>query len=688
MTPSRRLLPVLLTLTLVIAAAAPLHARDWFVDNSAAPNGDGSAAAPLQSLRAVQEASGPGDAILLRPGSGPYRENLTLKESQILTGSSGRPVIAPAEGDGIVLAPRTSVTGVTVRVAAGAAIRGQKVGENVLRDLSIETAGDADGIVLVATAGAVTLDTGSVKGSGAGTALKFEGGAGAITVHRFPVTIRNGAALAVRNREGTVVLAEGSSIEVASAKRSPSVQVLGSPVAVDLTSLSVDGAGVEHAVVLQKMTGHFAASGGTIRNIAQRGIVVTQAENVTLRNMTLEQASTVDGTRCGRPVAADDHLRCNGALYLHDTDDVTLDNVAIRGAAQNGIHGDVVRNFTMTRGELTGAGDELDEAGVLLRNATGNVRFIDTRIIESAARQIEIVNDTGEADIEVTRATVGSAKEATGQQGILISGGGDARVRVSVSESTVSNNPTSAVHVVAQGKAVVDATIRGSRFQRNGSALVLMSTDDAKLTYRVESNTVAVSSTTAITITTTSKVGSSGAVTGNTVGVAGQPKSGATCNGGCAAIMITGAGRGNSSALVARNTIQQSDSGVRVRSGDTGTLDVRIAGNTIRERSAGTRSAIHVQAGMRPKDSARVCAEVGGAGELANHVSWGGAPNAVEFLHKFPQAKLFIAGYAGAAGAPQNAARFVAGRNRGAAVTADVTEPLSLADTCDVAQEK
>ncbi|HEX2061902.1 MAG TPA: right-handed parallel beta-helix repeat-containing protein [Thermoanaerobaculia bacterium] len=591
-----------------IVAALPLLARDWFVDNAAAPGGDGSASAPLQSLRAVEEASGPGDAILLRPGSGPYRESITLKEAQTLSGSGGRPVIAPEGADAIVLAPRTTVTGLTIRTAKRAAVRGTAIGENILRDLTIEGSGDASGIVLAGITGAVTVE-----------GLNADGGA--------------------------------------------------------------------HAIVLEKARGRVDLTASTIRNVSQRGIVVRQAENVTLRNVTLEQASTTNGTGCGRPTAADAHLRCNAALYLHDATNVVLEAVRIRGAAQNGIHGDVVRNFSMVDSELVTAGDELDEAGVLLRNATGNVRFTGTRIEESAARQIEITNDTGEAIVEVRRATIGNAKTATGQQGMLVSAGGDARLRLTIEESTFAGNVSSAIHVIAAGSSVVNANVANSRFQRNGSALVFAPSDAAKLDYRIDNNTIAGNSTTAVTITSTSAQGSTGTVVRNTVGVAGETGSGASCGGACSAIMITGAGRGSSSALVAANTLQQIDSGIRVRSGDTGTLDVRITGNTIRERAAGDRPAIVVQAGMRPKDSARICADVGGAGALANTVAWPGPGAAMQFVHKFPLTKLFIAGYAGSTTAYANAAKFVATRNRGAAVATDITVELSLADQCNVPQE-
>jgi hypothetical protein len=609
MTLPRSSFRALLLLAIAVAAALPLQARDWFVDNSALAGGDGSASAPLQSLRAVEQAADPGDAILLRPGRGPYTEGITLKEAQTLTGSGGRPIIAPAGEDGVVLAPRTSVTGITIRASARAAIRGQAIGENTLRDITIENGGKASGIVLAEVTGAFTIE-----------GLRIDGG--------------------------------------------------------------------EHAVVLDKVRGPFTLANATIRRIEQRGIVVTQSENVTLRKVTFEQASTANGTGCGRPSAGTAHLQCNGALYLRDAGGIVLEGVRIAGAAQNGIHGDVVRGFSLLDSEIVTSGDEIDEAGVLLRNVSGTVRITGTRIEESAARQIEIINDTGEANIEVRRATIGKPKEQTGQQGMLVTAGGKAQLRLVVDESTFAGNNSSAVHVIVAGSAAVDANIRGSRFQRNGSAMLLVTGDASKLTYRIENNTITGNSTAAVTVTSTATQGSSGTIVRNTIGTAGQLASGATCGGACAGIMITGAGRGKSSVLVVANTIQYVDSGIRVRSGDSGSLDVRITGNIIRDRAAGDRPAIHVQSGMRPKDPARICADIGGAGALANDVSWPGPQPAMQFVHKFPLAQMLIAGYAGSPTAAANAAKFVATRNRGASVAADVTVALSLADQCNVPQEK
>lgn len=744
MIPILRPFRIYLVLVLLVVPAVSLSARDWFVDNSAAAGGDGSAAAPLQSLKAAQAASGPGDAILLRPGSSPYAEGIQLQEGQILTGSSGRPVIAPPDADGIVLAPRTTVTGVTVRAAAHAGIRGRAIGESILRDVLLETAGEADGVVLIETTGPVTIEAGGLSGSGNGTALLFDGGSAAISVSGFSVTQKLGAALAIRNRDGAVTLGHGTLLTVTAGTRDAivmatnrgaisiaeplhivtsgasaltvrdsasvtlagtgsvlsvrgarGVHVSGSGVYADFLSISVDGgAGVDDGIVLEKMRGHFrvsgseaaGGSGGTIRNIRQRAIVLAEAENVTLRNMNLEQASSANGTNCGRPTAAEAHLRCNGAVYLKDVENVELDGLRLRGAAQNGIHGDTIRNFALTNSELAGAGDELDEAGVLLRNVSGKVRFDGTKIRESAARQIEITNDTGDAAIDVRRATIGHGRESTGQQGILITAGGDSTVRLTVAESTMANNVTTGLHVIAAGTATVDASITGTRFRDNGSAMILMTTDSAKLTLRIEDNTISGNATSAVTVTGLSREGWSGTIAGNVIGIAGKAGSGASCAGGCSGIMLTGGGRGTSSAAVTGNTLQQVDSAIRVRSGDSGTLNVSITGNTIRERAAGSSPAISVQAGMRPKDVARICAEVGGVGDLANVVSgWSrGEGSDIQFLHRFAGSAMSIAGYAGSPAAFANAAKFVAGRNRGASVAADITGTLTLADDCAV----
>jgi hypothetical protein len=570
-----------LLLLWTIAAAAPLSARDWIVDNSAAPGGDGSAGAPLQSLAAAQEASAPGDAIVLRPGRGPYTEGIVLKEAQSLTAAEGRPVIANPGGAGIVLAPVTTVSGVSIRATSHPAIRGRELGEVTLRDVEID---------------------------GGETGVLLEGAAGTVTI-----------------------------------------------------------------------------TGGSIRNVQRRGISASGMAGLVVRNVVFEKTPAANGSGCGDVSSSADHVKCTAAVHLQDAADVVLDAIRVTGSEQGAIVGDTVRGFTLSGSELTGSGDEAGESAIQLRNVTGDVRIVNSRIHESAARQLTIRNDTGEARIEIRESSLGGSRPPHGQQGILLTAGGDAKVTLVAEKTTIAGNYSNAIHVIGGGTASLDVAVTNGTFRDNAAAVLLAPAEGASLAYRIDDNVATGNTSSAINVHTTSKALVSGSIARNTIGARGKTNSGAFCNnGGCSGIMVTALGRGIVFADIAGNTIQQAELGIRVRGGDTSDVRARITGNTLREPAGTTpRAAVNVQAGMRPTDTSSLCADVSGnVVEGSWNAAAGGA--AIHFLRRFANAPLSIAGYAGARNAPKNAATFVATRNRGAAAAADVTGDLTLADACPV----
>jgi Right handed beta helix region len=603
-----RFLPAvrLLVLATAVAAAAPLAARDWIVDNSAAPGGDGSASAPLAALAAVQEASAPGDAIVLRPGKGPYAEGLVLKEAQSVVSAEGRAVIANPSGDGIVLAPRTSVTGLTIRTVAGAAIRGEKLGEITLRDLEIAAAGKGEGIVLTGTSGAIAVENVTIDGGQAG-------------------------------------------------------------------------------VVLDDTSGAVTVTGGTIRNVQHRGISAVKAGALTVKDVRFEKTPAANGTGCGDASPAGEHLKCNAAVHLQDSAYVVLDGLHVQGSAQSAVIADSIRGFTLSNSELNGSGDEGDESGVQLHAVTGEVRITGTRIHDSAARQLAIRSDAGEAKIEIRDCRIGGSKPPHGQQGMLVTAGGDARLALVVDKTAVTGNKSNAIHVIASGTAALDVTVTNGTFRDNAAAVLLVPADASTLAYRIEDNVASGHTSTAINVHVTSKKPASGTIARNTIGEKGKARSGAFCqNGGCGGILVTALQRAVVFAGVNGNTIQQAELGIRVRGGDDSDLRVRINGNTIREPAGeNPRPAIEVVGGVRPKETSAVCADIAN-NTVSGAWNAGGGGAAIQYLRKSPHATLAIAGYAGAVGTPKNAATFVATRNRGAAVNADVTGDLRLADGCPV----
>ena len=97
--------PFLITMaTLVTVAVADTAAGDgntythhrWYVSATARAGGDGSVAAPFNTLAQVQQASGPGDTIIVVPSPisvPPLDGGIVLKAGQRLIGG-GPPVVS------------------------------------------------------------------------------------------------------------------------------------------------------------------------------------------------------------------------------------------------------------------------------------------------------------------------------------------------------------------------------------------------------------------------------------------------------------------------------------------------------------------------------------------------------------------------------------------------------------------
>jgi hypothetical protein len=136
--------PYLITMTLsvTIGAAHPARAADnnaygqnkWYVSATAGVGGNGSAAAPFNTLAQVQQASGPGDTIIVLPSplsTPPLDGGIALKAGQRLVGggppivkfgapliSGGPPVIGPSS-----LSSLPRITNTTGAANSGDAVR-------------------------------------------------------------------------------------------------------------------------------------------------------------------------------------------------------------------------------------------------------------------------------------------------------------------------------------------------------------------------------------------------------------------------------------------------------------------------------------------------------------------------------------------------------------------------------------
>lgn len=701
-----------LSLILILATAFGAFAKSqlWFVDN-ATPSGDGSFAAPFATITAATTAAAAGDVIYVMRGNAPYRERVVLGERQLLIGHGAdvsaelkeRGVVASAslpeipvtpilegdDGDTLTLASGSAVIGIRMRSTSGRALVATNVaGDIAARDTVIET---VSGIGVAIEGGDADLDfarTSISAESGAALLVRNRTG-GKLQFHdRSPITVTAGVrdAFVLESNQGELTFADAVRITTSGARgmvirnssrvaltspdssvttaKATAVDIADTSISILLRSASVDGTGadVKRGISLENAPGTFRIVGGSVRNVATRGISVVKSSGVTLQNLVFENnAAAVKTTTPCATLAAEKILDCGAAIYLAEAKDVSLNGTRISGTGHTAIFGDTVTNLTLENVTIENAGDEPGEHGIAIRNLYGRSVIVDSTIKDSAARQLYIANRAGEGALEIRKTRFDGGPPPAGQQGLLIELGGEARFSLAVDDSDFVEHFADGVAVAAAGQSRMESFVYNSRFASTGSAVSLMAGEEAQLDYRVTGNTVRGASGPAITLHTRSTSGAArGTIADNTIGAPGVAGSGSKC-GSCSGIAVLATRGGKLETTVRGNTIRQVD-GYGIRVGARGTADVAVAitGNVIEEPHGGdVLSAIALQAGASKSDTARLCADVSG-----NRISgaWGIA------LAGRGGASIALAGMTGDGSDSSAVSKYVQGKNNGAKV--------------------
>jgi hypothetical protein len=710
-----------------VAAASP---RIWFVNNGRA-SGDGSMAAPFNSLAAASAASAEGDVLYVFRGSVPYRESVTLRARQVLAGEgvdlttylNARGIAAPGSLPSIAVMPAIeSGDGDAVTLANGSIVVGMTLQSNGGRAL-----------VAKDTGGDVRLDRVAASTIG-GTAVAVEGGDAAIVFDASPVQAASGTAVSISGRTGgSVTFRNGSKITVVSGTKpgvwlrdnrgafsftdplqlttsgacalcvfasgqlaissgtsaitttgAPGIEISATAIDVYMKSVSVD-VGVEkvgekaaYGIALEDAPGKFRVDGGVVRNAHARGISVIRSSGVILQSVQLEKnAGDATATPACGSLLDDKELGCSAAIYLQGADGVTLKDVRIDGSGQAGIFGDRVSNLTLDGVTIVNAGNADGEHGVQIRELHGRSTIYHTTIKDSAARQLFVRNTEGEGMLEIRQSRFDGAPPPHGAQGMLVQLTGTAKFSLVVDDSDLIDNFSDAVHIVAEGKSNIDVVVSNSRFDRMASAVNVVVDREAQGKYRITGNTIANAQAAAINVSLTLLPGSisNGVIADNVIGRSGVAESGASC-GSCSGIRLSAGRGGDAEATIRGNTIQQVDgSGIRVQTTAAASLRAAVVGNTIRQpHGAGVLNAISIQSGTRPADTAKLCIDVAD-NKIAGGWDPDGGGNAIAVTNK-GSAAVSVAGFAG--GDAAALAGHLRTRNNGAASTASgVTAAVS-----------
>ena len=579
------------------------------------------------------------------------------------------------------------------------------------------------GIDLDTVGGSFVANGGMVSGA-TGVGVDINGGAGTITYagnvtnatnRAVEITARAGGTLTLsgtinetgtgvsiaNNTGGTInlsgsskVLNTGTNIPLAiTSNANATVNVTGGGLDIDATSatglnvtgggtLTVGGAGntitTTTGTALNVASTTIGASGVTFQSISSNG-----AANGIVLNST---GSTGGLTVSGNGTAGSGGTIQNGTIgvSLTSTSSVSLDRMQLNDFGDYAIRGSGVAGFTMANTVVNGTNGNdgaADEGSVRFTELTGSATISDSNISGAVENNFRVVNTAGSLNrITFSRVTFGPMNAATGNDGLVLESLGNAVINATIDDSDFTHAAGDLFNFLNNGSATNDLVFTTNTLTNahpaiaTGGGGVTISGGDlgGSLTFLVSNNTFRDSDGHAILIVKSTGAGTyAGTFSGNMVGVAATPNSGSIAGSG---LKVQNAGQGAMTIAILNNTIRQYNNfGVELLTGggataQSGALNATITGNTIGNPGTGglPMNGIHLNAGTVPGDTYLVCADVGGAGGLANSVAGSGANVGTDIrLRQRQSTTVRLPGYGGGNTDVAAVQTYLAGRNGG-----------------------
>ncbi|HYE13886.1 MAG TPA: Ig-like domain-containing protein, partial [Pyrinomonadaceae bacterium] len=404
----------------------------WFVDNAATAGGDGRLTSPFNSLASVSGASdpdGPGEIIYVLEGSGPYGGGIALEAGQRLVGqgigldaalasfgisapahsdarpaATGKPVLANAAGDVIVLAGGNLVTflDASATAAGSSAVSAAGAGSNTLSNVGLSAAGSANGVSAVNVSGSLSVASSTVSATSSGAAVSVSGGSGTIGFSSTAVSQNGGRVVDVQNRTGGSVSFDTSSTVTGTNGATDAVSLLGNsggstvtfsgPVHINTTSAGARG-------LVADSGGSFTLNMTSGANtVSSTGGAAVDIESLAVN---IAFATTFSTNSTGRG------LRADGVSGT-----ASFGNTAINSSANTGVL------LTGNSAAITFADlDIAPAAGVRALHAldnTGAVSSTSGVIIATGATAVEIDGPASRTPLNVVLTSVSADGTATG----------------------------------------------------------------------------------------------------------------------------------------------------------------------------------------------------------------------------------------------------------------------------------
>jgi hypothetical protein len=422
----------------------------WFINDDAPAGGTGTLAKPFNTLNAFQSINDGGtnhakDGHFIFIYAGTYNGGITVRNNQTvfgqgagtavstlltLTGLSApsgsdqlpsvngtRPDLTNTSGNVFTLSGVATVQGLNIGNSSGAKFLSSVSGLFTASQIDLTGTGSALNISnkqLAATFGQVS----STVSSGTVSPIKLSGATGSLTISSGTLTANNNTNIPALDISGGITLA------------------------VNLTAVNANGG--NKGMIISGTAGTFQVSGsgttlgsgGTIQNIAVRGIELLSTNGITLKNMNLLNANNKpddDGTRPSGTTTDMPNGNANAAVHAFNTNGLTMDRVIISGTvAQEGINLRGTSNFNFTNGSIGSSGTPgfTTEGCIFAVNTGGTNTITNSSFTDPGGRAVYFANfSTNMTLLTVDNSTF---QDADGASGLQVNGYGTSNMKVRV----------------------------------------------------------------------------------------------------------------------------------------------------------------------------------------------------------------------------------------------------------------
>ena len=353
---------------------------------------------------------------------------------------------------------------------------------------------------------------------------------------------------------------------------------------------------------------------------------------------------------------------------------VSLTRVRVLNGQNDGIRFAESTDLAVDSSLVTGNGDSTQsgvtaadrDRGIDVENGKGSVAVTSSLVSTSYYDNIRFDNDNGSVDFDLTGSTVSGAKNGDGVQ---FYGDGTATMKADVTGSTFTSNYDDGFQLVTTGGSVTplmnmnfnNNQVSADASQVSAGALVTISPAGSATTkVAMSGNTLNTAKGSTLILNPAGSSSFDGTVTGNTM-----------TNAGGIGIWGKPAQQAQSRMRIANNTITNyQGQGMYLRHGEGvgGVANYVVQGNTL--SSAVGQEGIIVESGTTSSgsESVSVCADIGGAGALANDLTNAGGSGFDDVaLARYTNSQLILPGYGGGS----DPTAFVQSRNTGSPVVSN-----------------